>query len=396
MAIRGRSGDPARLTAELRTSACAVRSCTVALRSARGIVLVFGTAWFLGTFGAPQARAQDEAITVNHYTHAGCSIGDRRYLPAFADTGLTATFRAPDGREQCLDMIDRAQAGCEMATHFQPTNPAGRPWEPDEKDPSCIGVFDAEVPLCIDHYERQRHRCNRDVPSALEERERQALEQVRRERERQALEQVRRERERQALEQARAEQRLLWEHERQAALEREREEARRQRERVVRQRQEQERRRLAALEQARERERQQAAPDLSLEDILTGVAQSLMIANQIAQLRGDGGGVPSPGVPGLLPSAGIGGTMPGLVPRAGAAGGACREAQRRVAARLSAQQDELLAVDGGICLLARRGVEIGEAALREMRSAGCPPGELGIYEQYVADNRKAAASYDCR
>ena len=361
--------------------------------------MVCGTAWLLGTLGTPQARAQDGAITIEHYTHAGCSIGDRRYLPAFADTGLTATFRAPDGRKQCLDMIGRAQAGCEMATHFQPTNPAGRPWEPDERDPSCIGVFQAEVPLCIDHYEHQRHRCERDVPSALEERERQALEQVRRERERQALEQVRRERERQALEQARAEQQLRREHERQAALEREREEARRQRERerAERQRQEQERRRLAALQQARERERQQAAPDVSLEDILTGVAQSLMIANQIAQLRGDGGGVPSPGVPGLLlPGAGIGGTMPGLAPRAGAAGGACLEAQRRVAARLSAQQDELLAVDGGICLLARRGVEIGEAALREMRSAGCPPSELGIYEQYVADNRKVAASLDCR
>lgn len=102
---------------------------------------------------------EDTFITIEHYTHAGCSVGGVRYLPTFAGTGLTATFRDPEGRNQCVDMIGRARQGCGMATHFQSTNPAGRPWAPGEKDPRCLDAFKAEVPTCIAHYDNQRSRC---------------------------------------------------------------------------------------------------------------------------------------------------------------------------------------------------------------------------------------------
>ena len=201
---------------------------------------------------------------------------------------------------------------------------------------------------------------------------------------------------------------LAKEHERLArAAERRRQEAERRRaqaqQALERQREARARQRRAALareheleRQRRERERLEAAQGDGLADFLTGVTQGLVIANGLAQLLGDGGGEPGLAVPGLmLPGAGIGTAAPSLVLHvggAGAPGGSCQKAQRRIAARLEAQQDGLLAGAEGICLSARRGAEFVGSAVRELRSAGCPHSELRIYEQYVVDARKAAQS----
>lgn len=109
------------------------------------------------------SHAQEPTVRIQHYTHAGCDIGGRRYIPAGADTGLVATFRYPEGKQQCLDAIKRMQAGCEMATHFQATNPDGHPWGSGKKNPRCLEAFRREIPKCVEHYERQVPKCEGPV-----------------------------------------------------------------------------------------------------------------------------------------------------------------------------------------------------------------------------------------
>ena len=107
----------------------------------------------------PIIQAQEVTVRIQHYTHAGCEFDGYRYLPAGADSGLVATFRYPEGTQQCLAAINRMQAGCQMATHFQATSPHGHPWSTGEKDPRCLQVFMNEIPNCIQHYESQKPKC---------------------------------------------------------------------------------------------------------------------------------------------------------------------------------------------------------------------------------------------
>ena len=110
----------------------------------------------------PTVAVVDElVVTIEHYTHAGCSVGGKHYLPAFADTGLAETFRYPDDTDRCLDTINWATAACEIATHFRPSV-EGRLWLPGEKDARCLAVFRQEIPWCIAHYEAQRSKCLAD------------------------------------------------------------------------------------------------------------------------------------------------------------------------------------------------------------------------------------------
>ena len=108
----------------------------------------------------PLSEARAETVRIQHYSHMGCEVAGKRYLPAGADTGLAATFRLPEQRRQCLDAVKRMRVGCEMATHFQPTNPEGHPWKPGEKHPRCLGAFAAEVLACIGHYELEGQKCH--------------------------------------------------------------------------------------------------------------------------------------------------------------------------------------------------------------------------------------------
>ena len=103
--------------------------------------------------------AQAETTRIQHYVHAGCEVDGRRYLPSGADIGLVATFELPEGRQQCLAAINRMQVGCEMATHFQATNPDGHPWGPNEKNPGCLEIFRNEISRCIEHYASQAPKC---------------------------------------------------------------------------------------------------------------------------------------------------------------------------------------------------------------------------------------------
>lgn len=118
----------------------------------------------------PIVPSKAENAQIQHYTHAGCDIGGRRHLPAGADIGLVATFQLPEGKQQCLDAVNRMKAGCEMATHFQGTDPDGRPWKTGEKDPMCLDAFRAEVPQCIQHYENESQKCHALVSDEESER----------------------------------------------------------------------------------------------------------------------------------------------------------------------------------------------------------------------------------
>ena len=124
----------------------------------RVVMVLVGIVSLIIAVGMTKARAQDGTIRIQHYTHAGCTIDGRHYLPAYADTGLVATLRS---ERQCLDMIGRAQEGCRVAINFQMVNPDGHPWKPNEKDPRCLVVFREEVTECIDHYEKQKVQCSR-------------------------------------------------------------------------------------------------------------------------------------------------------------------------------------------------------------------------------------------
>ena len=108
---------------------------------------------------APITWTQAAMVRIQHYVHAGCDIDGRRYLPSGADVGLVATFELPGGSQLCRDAINRMQAGCETATHFQATNPDGHPWRPGEKDPRCLEVFRNEIPQCVEHYALQAPKC---------------------------------------------------------------------------------------------------------------------------------------------------------------------------------------------------------------------------------------------
>ena len=46
----------------------------------------------------------------------------------------------------------------------------GRPWKTDEKDPGCLDAFRAEIPQCIQHYERESQKCNALVSDEESER----------------------------------------------------------------------------------------------------------------------------------------------------------------------------------------------------------------------------------
>ncbi|MCY3875516.1 MAG: SH3 domain-containing protein [Rhodobacteraceae bacterium] len=125
----------------------------------------------------PLSEARAETVRIQNYTHMGCDVAGKRYLPAGADTGLVATVRLPEQRQQCLDAIKRMRVGCEMATDFQSTNPDGHSWKSGEKHPRCLGVFAAEIPACIGHYELEGQKCHGSgSETESEERERLALE----------------------------------------------------------------------------------------------------------------------------------------------------------------------------------------------------------------------------
>ena len=122
----------------------------------------------------PLSEARAETVRIQHYTHMGCDVAGKRYLPAGAYTGLVATFRLPEQRQQCLDAIKRMRVGCEMATDFQSTNPDGHFWKSGEKLPRCLGAFAAEIPACIGHYELEGQKCHGlGAEAENEERERQ-------------------------------------------------------------------------------------------------------------------------------------------------------------------------------------------------------------------------------
>ena len=147
------------------------RACT---RTAKFVIGLTGSLALIIGVSMPIAPSKAENARIQHYTHAGCEIGGRRVLPAGADIGLVATFQLPQGKQQCLDAVNRMKAGCEMATHFQGTDPDGRPWNTGEKDLGCLDAFRAEIPQCIQHYERESQKCHALVSD--EERERREIE----------------------------------------------------------------------------------------------------------------------------------------------------------------------------------------------------------------------------
>ena len=117
----------------------------------------------LGDIG--NALAQQTTVEIYGHTHGGCRVGNQVYLPTYAGDRKTARFQLPAGRQQCHDMINRAQTSCEDATDFQSTNPQGRPWKSGEKHPGCLRIFRDEIPHCRDHYESQRHKCDQQASS---------------------------------------------------------------------------------------------------------------------------------------------------------------------------------------------------------------------------------------
>lgn len=117
--------------------------------------------------GGAAASADDLVVRMTQYEHSGCHVAGDRHLPAGAEDGTTVRLVYPGGARQCLEMISRRQQGCRMAVIFPATN-KGIPWQPGEKDPTCLAEFSAEVPRCIAHYEIESAKCHRAEDSASE------------------------------------------------------------------------------------------------------------------------------------------------------------------------------------------------------------------------------------
>ena len=128
-------------------------------RSAATIAASLGMALIL------DANAGDLVVRVATYEHQGCHVGNSLYLPAGAEDGRAVRHVFPGGEPQCRTMIEHKQQECRMAVIFPSTN-EGTPWQPGEKEPSCLAEFAAEVQRCIAHYELENAKCAGDDDNA--------------------------------------------------------------------------------------------------------------------------------------------------------------------------------------------------------------------------------------
>ena len=112
----------------------------------RGIVWSF----LIATVSLTTAGAQ-ETVVIQNYKHPGCGTSSEMRYPQYAGQGSRSEHRS---FSSCEDTIQRGIATCEWAV-----KPASQ-FASSNISSQCEQYWTSLVPVCINHYENQRYKCD--------------------------------------------------------------------------------------------------------------------------------------------------------------------------------------------------------------------------------------------